>query len=147
MAALMTGSTALHRPRPDSHGPAVAGTVRPAHLHLVQGPPNVDDSPQRRQPPYLWRRLAVLIAVSAVVIAVVGVAAPVLHADPVDPTAGARTHVVAQGDTLWSLATALEPSADPRAVVEEILGLNARAGVPVDPGGLQVGQRVLLPGD
>lgn len=87
------------------------------------------------------------MAASAVVVVIVGLAAPVLHADPIDPAAGAQTHIVATGDTLWSIATVLQPSADPRAVVDEILQLNAAAGVAIDPGGLRVGQRVLLPGD
>lgn len=138
MAALMTSSTAIHQSRP---------TPRPArHLRLVEGG-GADRTPRTVRPPYLRRRLTVLLAATAVVVAVVGVAAPVLHADPVDPTAGARTHVVASGDTLWSIASTLEPSADPRAVVDDILALNASAGVEVDPGGLRVGQRVLLPGE
>ena len=35
-------------------------------------------------------------------------------------TSGGYTYVVQRGDTLWSIATRLEPSADPRPLVDEL---------------------------
>jgi hypothetical protein len=146
--------SAPHRSAPHRSAPhRSASRHRRSHLRLVSPPaarPGGGSAAPiggRVRPPYLRRRLAVLLAASAVVVVVVGAAAPVLHADPIDPAAGARTHVVSQGDTVWSLATGLRPGSDPRPVVDEILELNADAGVAVDPGGLRVGQRVLLPGE
>ena len=54
------------------------------------------------------------------------------------PTAA---HVVAPGETYWSIARALAgPEADPRPLVDRIRALND-----VDPAALQVGQRLLVP--
>jgi hypothetical protein len=60
-----------------------------------------------------------------------GAAGPLL---PVD----VHIHVVQPGDTLWSIARALSPGADPRPIVDRLVA--ARHGRP-----LQVGERVLLP--
>lgn len=51
-----------------------------------------------------------------------------------------RTYVVRPGDTLWSIATALEPGADPREVVWAVTRQND-----LDPGGLVPGQRIAIP--
>lgn len=42
------------------------------------------------------------------------------------------THVVAPGDTLWSIASTLEPGRDPRPVVDAIAG--SRGSATVRPG-------------
>jgi LysM repeat protein len=48
--------------------------------------------------------------------------------------------VVQPGQTLWSIAAAAEPSADPRLVIQEIITANALPG-----GQLQVGQLLWVP--
>ena len=48
--------------------------------------------------------------------------------------------VVHPGQTLWSIATQAEPSADPRIVMQQIIDLNALAGTSVEPG-----QRLWVP--
>lgn len=48
--------------------------------------------------------------------------------------------VVAPGDSLWSIAERVAPSADPRDVVDAILRLNA-----LDGAGLQAGQSLSIP--
>lgn len=53
------------------------------------------------------------------------------------PVAG-RLHVVQPGDTLWSLASGLEPGADPRRLVAELASINGGSAI-------EVGQRLVLP--
>lgn len=43
-------------------------------------------------------------------------------------SAGAATATVQPGDTLWSIAQRVEPSRDPRAVVDELTKLNRLSG-------------------
>ena len=47
------------------------------------------------------------------------------------------TYVVEPGDTVWSIAAALAPDADPRPLVDEIVDANGGAS-------LDVGQRLEL---
>jgi LysM domain-containing protein len=42
--------------------------------------------------------------------------------------------VVRPGQTLWEIALRAQPSADPRAVVQEIVDLNALPGSAIEPG-------------
>lgn len=56
---------------------------------------------------------------------------------PADP---ARSLVVRRGDTLWGIASAAAPSADPRVTVEQIIDLNRLSGPAV-----RVGQTLILP--
>lgn len=53
-----------------------------------------------------------------------------------------RTYVVRSGDTLWSIARRVAPSADPRPIVDAIAGTNA-----VAPGALVPGQMLVIPLD
>lgn len=51
-----------------------------------------------------------------------------------------ETVTVLPGDTLWAIAEAVAPAADPRAVISDIETLNALGG-----GSLQVGQQLAIP--
>jgi LysM domain len=53
---------------------------------------------------------------------------------------GMRQVVVQPGQTLWSIAAAAEPSADPRTVIQEIMTANALAG-----SGISAGQQLWVP--
>jgi len=53
---------------------------------------------------------------------------------PAAARAGLRHVVVRPGQTLWSIASAAEPSADPRVVIQEIMQVNALSGGVVVPG-------------
>lgn len=53
-------------------------------------------------------------------------------------TVSTMTHVVAPGDTLWSIARSLQPEGDVRPLVDEMAA--SRGGRP-----LQVGERIRLP--
>ena len=57
------------------------------------------------------------------------------------PAPPAQHVVVSEGDTLWSIARAVRPEADPRATIAEIEQMN----VSVDPGGLVPGQSLVVP--
>lgn len=59
--------------------------------------------------------------------------------DRVQPVATTR-YVVRAGDTLWDIARAMAPDADPRGVVQELIGAN-RLRTP----GLRPGQTLVLP--
>ena len=52
------------------------------------------------------------------------------------------TITVAAGDSLWSIAEEVAPTADPRDVVDAIVRLNALDGVVV-----AAGQRIALPAE
>ncbi|MFC4052339.1 LysM peptidoglycan-binding domain-containing protein [Actinomadura syzygii] len=53
----------------------------------------------------------------------------------------ARTVVVGPGDTLWGIASAADPGADPRRVVQRIIDLNGLGGDPI----VLPGQELRLP--
>ena len=75
--------------------------------------------------------LVVLPAVLALSSAFVGVSAPFAQAD----TAGARASVVvADGDTLWTIAERLAPAADPRDTVAQLERANGLSGAQVSAG-------------
>ncbi len=51
-----------------------------------------------------------------------------------------RSMVVQPGESLWTIATHADPAGDPRAVMQEIIDINALHGTSVQPG-----QRLWLP--
>ncbi|WP_404475471.1 LysM peptidoglycan-binding domain-containing protein [Microbacterium aerolatum] len=57
-------------------------------------------------------------------------------------TASFETVTVLPGDTLWSIAESLAPTADPRTVIGDIERLNA-----LGTGSLQVGQQLAIPAE
>ncbi len=92
------------------------------------------------------RRLAVAVVASGVLVVAWLVAVrlgggslstsepPSLRVEPVAQV----VHVVQPGDTVWAVARAVDPAADPRRTVDRIL--EARGDGP-----LQVGERIVLP--
>ena len=94
----------------------------------------------RRTSPTVFRRRRVVLAALALgAVVVAGQAGAALGGSPLgapgrSPTLiSARTIVVRPGDTLWAIAERLDPGADPRPVVDELVALN--------------GSRPLLPGE
>ncbi len=57
------------------------------------------------------------------------------------PSGPPRTVVVGPGDTLWGIASAADPGADPRRTVDRIMDLNGLRGDPV----VRPGQELRLP--
>jgi hypothetical protein len=86
-----------------------------------------------------------IVAAAAVIALIAGLAAPggaqaSNHSHPGGGHQGMHQVVVQPGQTLWSIASAAEPSADPRRVVDEIMAANAMTGA-----GLQSGQLLWVP--
>lgn len=62
-----------------------------------------------------------------------------------EPAQLGRVHVVEPGDTLWGLATSVDPQADTRDVVDRLLELNAGGPALGADGQLLAGETVRLP--
>ncbi len=111
----------------------------------VGRPPTVS---ARRRGRVRWGRvtvlvLTVLLAVAAVVAATGGVAESAPQRGDgavVQRMTALQEHVVAPGDTVWSLALAAAPDGDPREMVDRIMRLNG-----LTAGDIQVGDVVLVP--
>ena len=73
------------------------------------------------------------LAVGALFI-VLATAAQASHAGQASPGRYAAKVEVRPGQSLWSLAEAYDPDADPRLVVQQIRQLNSMAGDQVQPG-------------
>jgi hypothetical protein len=101
---------------------------------------------QRAAPLRLTRRGQVVIAVlavvlAAVVITIVAMAAPggaqaANHGHAGAGYQGMRQIVVRSGQTLWSIAAKVEPSADPRLVISQIMTVNAMTSPVIKAGEL-----------
>jgi nucleoid-associated protein YgaU len=109
--------------------PRLAVVAEPAPTPRVRRPaPRVSAATFRR------RRLGALVGLAAVVL-VAGRAGAVLGSEPLTaPGHGPSVtrYVVHSGDTLWSAAHHLAPSADPREVVDALM--HARGDGPLMPG-------------
>lgn len=100
---------------------------------------------QARQQLFWRRRLATLAVVVALVIATIATVALTTEGVQADdgtaPVTGEPVrHVVAPGESLWSIAEQLAPGADPRPAVRE---LERSAGT----ANLQVGQVLVIPAE
>lgn len=92
----------------------------------------------------LTRRGRVVIGVIAIVVmaaiamtvglAAAGGAQAANHGQPRAAYQGMHQVVVRSGQTLWSIASAAEPQADPRDVVQEIMTVNALTSTDISPG-------------
>jgi nucleoid-associated protein YgaU len=81
--------------------------------------------------------LAVLTAVALIWLSAAGGAqASDRGTSPGSPYRGMTQVVVRPGQTLWSIASAAEPAADPRIVVQQIIDANALSGAVIQAGQL-----------
>jgi hypothetical protein len=82
-----------------------------------------------------WRRRIVAVGIVLGSVLVAAHAGEALGGSPLT-SSGARphlvTHVVAPGDTLWKIAGELDPNADPRAIVDDLV--EARHTTALTPG-------------
>jgi LysM repeat protein len=83
------------------------------------------------------RRITVATMLAAALL-VPGMRAVSALQDHPSPT---RTYVVEAGDTLWTIASRIDPSADRRVIVDEVMNLNEMSSPTLYPG-----QRLKLPG-
>jgi Tfp pilus assembly protein FimV len=86
--------------------------------------------------------LAALPAVIALTIAVIGGSSAIASGEQGAPAGTFETITVMSGETLWSIAQEIAPSADPRDVVAAIENLNALDGT-----ALIAGQQLSIPAE
>jgi LysM repeat protein len=89
---------------------------------------------------YVRRRVALVIAALTLAAGLGGRVASALTPAPTEDPRAARAYVVRDGDTLWAIATMLEPETDPRVTVDEIEQLNEGLSGP-----LVAGRRLVVP--
>lgn len=115
------------RPRP-----VPAGGERLADVITLYRP-----SERSIAPPVRLTRRGVAVVSAAVALLAVGLVWLAWRSAPPE-TGGSRpmpaTVVVHDGDTLWSIATEVAPSRDPRAEVAELQRINHLSGVSIAPG-------------
>lgn len=128
------------------HADTTVGARRQVH-HIrsrrMSGDSRGRPAPEISPPPRLTRRGRLVIVVAVLAVAF---AAFVLVGAPAASTATAHhstvpTVVVQPGQTLWDIAAAARPGADPRLVVAAIMELNDL----VDPGAIRAGRPLYVP--
>ena len=130
----------------DADQPAVRVTtnVVPIRPNMVVSPnhPSVVTKSRPAQTPVQLtvrgRRVVALLALIPIVAAMVVFGGKVAQANSAAPTM--TTVVVQPGQSLWDLATVVDPDSDPRAVILEIEQLNGLATAEVS-----VGQQLIVP--
>ncbi len=75
-----------------------------------------------------------IVTASLVIVTASGGAQASDHGQARGGYAGMREIVVRPGQTLWSIASAAEPSADPRVVVQEIMSVNSLTSAQIQAG-------------
>jgi hypothetical protein len=134
-------------PRPGDVGRAGSGQG----LRHSAGAPDARPAPRRNAVRLTRRgRLVVTVMLTAVSLSLVVLAWLAIAARAAQATDGGQSPgavyqnltsvVVHPGQTLWSIASQAEPTADPRAVMQQIIELNALHGTNVVPG-----QRLWVP--
>lgn len=118
-------------PRRSGADPRRSGTEPPAPLRLT-----------RRGRIVLSGLVVSVLTVAALLLSLLasGGAQATNHGQPGAGYQGMRQIVVEPGQTLWSIASVAEPSADTRVVVEEIISANSLGG-----SGIHVGQLLWVP--
>lgn len=133
------------------YGGIPGGVPRPGaaaarrHLRLVTGPEPSEARPRRGRTPVSRRpRGRRILPAIATALALVGVwygagalvaaggTSPLARLQGARKVAGGYAYVVRPGDTLWSIATRLDPSGDPRPLVDHLAG--ERHGAALQPG-------------
>ena len=90
----------------------------------------------------VFAAIAAVPAALALALAIIGGGAALASRDAGAPAGSFETITVMSGDSLWSIAEAVAPAADPRDVVDAFMRLNALDGV-----GLVAGQELAVPAE
>jgi hypothetical protein len=138
MTTAVSTNVALPMTRPVAD---LAGATRPG----VRGSSLRDAAgtrPAAPSPVRLTRRgrIVLLAALVLVAVAVVSTVAVASSASPAGQDRPHATMVVGTGDTLWSVATEVDPRGDPRATIAELRRLNSLTGSTIE-----AGQELILP--
>ena len=106
-------------------GPASRAAAAPGPLRLT-----------RRGRVVLGSLIVMVVTVAALLISLIasGGAQATNHGRPGGAFHGMHQIVVQPGQTLWSIASAAEPSADPRSVVEQMMSVNALSSTTISAG-------------
>lgn len=115
-------------------------------LRVIHG--GRSETARRLRRTFLLRRLAVAVAALAVVwlaAQVVGAAFSPIGATGAAPAPLGEVYRVQPGDTLWALATQVDPGADPRDVVDRIVEMNEQSAAVAPSGELRAGEQLRLP--
>lgn len=126
-------------------------TQRPSPLRVIHGGRSLAARRLRRT--FLVRRAVVVILGALLVVGLAQVVRVAFAPTPASATAGSaasfgEVHLVQPGDTLWAMASTIDPDADPRDVVDRIIELNrsgTEQGAVTASGQLQVGRELRLP--
>ncbi|MDQ3760316.1 MAG: LysM peptidoglycan-binding domain-containing protein [Actinomycetota bacterium] len=121
-------------PAPPPPVPPIAPPARRQHAACRALAPAVSGAEAARRPTLWPSRVARLVAVATVTLAVAGGLSWIgQDARPGVPAETAVTRVGA-GETVWDVARRVAPRSDQRAVVERIQQLNGMVGSAVQPG-------------
>lgn len=148
MAAVIDFHTASAVPH---HLPLGEGRPERPRFSVIEGGRSATGLRQRRI--YLRRRVVAVAAVLAVLFVgaqIVGAASDLVVGGSAGDV-GTAVHRVRPGDSLWAVASTIDPTADPRDVIDRIVELNSTTGSseadlefsPDAP--LQVGQALVVP--
>lgn len=125
-----------------------ASSQRPrrAALRVVHGGRSATGRHMRQT--YRRRRLVALAAAVLILVVAVQLFGAAVSALSGPPTVAAEqvtatSHQVRPGDTLWAIASSVDPDGDPRDAVDDILRLNP--GALSSSGVLRVGQVLTMP--
>lgn len=132
-------ASALTRPAARSHATAPGRAAPPARPAAAPARPAASPAPLRltargRRVVAGLAAIAAAAAACLLSLALAGGAAAASHGPAREGWPAARKVVVEPGQTLWSIATAAEPGADTRAVIEQIVAANHLPGDTIEPG-------------
>jgi hypothetical protein len=108
---------------------SVAGPATEARARVAPGPVRLTSRGRA-----VMAGLVAAVAVCAGLLLAAGGAAAVSHGSPGAGYQGMRQVVVKPGQTLWSIASTAEPTADPQAVIQQILTANSLPGSTIHAG-------------
>src|SRR5215475_4699417 len=131
------GTVPLTRPAAEVLSPSAVIPPRPVRVRPQVSSPAPVRLTRRGRVVVTALAVAVIAAIALVVgLAAAGGAQAANHGQPRAGYQGLHEIVVRPGQTLWSIASAAEPAADPRDVVQQIMAANAMTGTTIRAGQL-----------